>query len=215
MVNGVEIKVCGLTRLSDALAAESLGVDYLGFNFFPESPRYLSIPDYRSISEKLPDLPTVAIAVLPDRETIVSLQELGINFYQFHYPAEETPQSTIQEWSSILGPEKLWLAPRITPPDIFQEDCLPLADTWLLDAYRKGAYGGTGQTSDWAEFARISEKHPEKTWILAGGLGPDNVKAALAETGAKRIDLNSGVEILPGIKDPSKLESVKNALETL
>ena len=215
MVNGIEIKVCGLTRLSDAMAAESLGVDYLGFNFFRESPRYQSFEEYRSIAGNLPDLPKVAIAVSPDRKMIVDLQELGIDFYQFHYPANSAPRSTLQEWSSILGPEKLWLAPRIAPEDGFDEDALPLTDTWLLDAYRKGSYGGTGRTSDWGEFARISKKFPEKNWILAGGLAPDNVKAALLESGAKRIDLNSGVEISPGIKDPSKLELVKKALESL
>ena len=180
MVNGIEIKVCGLTRLSDALAAETFGVDYLGFNFFQESPRFLSFEDYRSIAGELPDLPKVAIAVLPDREMIADLLKLGIDFYQFHYPADRTPRSTLREWSSILGPERLWLAPRIGPAHSFDEDALPFAATWLLDAYRKGAYGGTGQTGDWEEFARISEKRPEKSWILAGGLGPDNVKAALS-----------------------------------
>ena len=76
-------------------------------------------------------------------------------------------------------------------------------------------YGGTGRTSDWGEFARISKSRPEKNWILAGGLGPDNLETALLETQAKRIDLNSGVEVSPGIKDPSKLELVKNVLESL
>ncbi len=215
MVNGIEIKVCGLTRLSDAIAAASLGVDYLGFNFFQESPRCQSYEDYRSFAAKLPDLPKVAIAVSPDREIFTDLLKLGIDFYQFHYPADVTQRSMLQEWSSIFGPEKLWLAPRIAPDQSFDEDALPLADTWLLDAYRKDVYGGTGRTSDWGEFARISKSHPEKNWILAGGLGPDNLQAALLETQAKRIDLNSGVEVSPGIKDPSKLELVKNVLESL
>ena len=215
MVNGIEIKICGLTRLSDAIVAESLGVDYLGFNFFQDSPRYQSFEDYRSIALKLPDLPKVAIAVSPDRKMIADLCKLGIDFYQFHYSADRTPRSRLQEWSSILGPEKLWLAPKIAPDQSFDEDALPWADTWLLDAYRKGVYGGTGRTSDWGEFSRISERHPEKSWILAGGLGPDNLEAALLGTQAKRIDLNSGVEVSPGIKDPSKLELVKNVLESL
>ncbi len=215
MVNGIEIKVCGLTRLSDAIAAASLGVDYLGFNFFQESPRCQSYEDYRSFAAKLPDLPKVAIAVSPDRKMFTDLLKLGIDFYQFHYPADITQRSMLQEWSSIFGPEKLWLAPRIAPDQSFDEYALPLADTWLLDAYRKDVYGGTGRTSNWGEFARISKSHPEKNWILAGGLGPDNLQAALLETQAKRIDLNSGVEVSPGIKDPSKLELVKNVLESL
>ncbi|MCH2387697.1 MAG: phosphoribosylanthranilate isomerase [Opitutales bacterium] len=201
--------------MSDAIAAASLGVDYLGFNFFQESPRCQSYEDYLSFAAKLPDLPKVAIAVSPDREIFTDLLKLGIDFYQFHYPADVTQRSMLQEWSSIFGPEKLWLAPRIAPDQSFDEDALPLADTWLLDAYRKDVYGGTGRTSDWGEFARISKSHPEKNWILAGGLGPDNLQAALLETQAKRIDLNSGVEVSPGIKDPSKLELVKNVLESL
>lgn len=215
MVNGIEIKLCGLTRLSDATVAASLGVDYLGFNFFPESPRYLSFGEFGSIASELPHLPKVAIAVAPDVELIFRLQALGIDYFQFHYPAAETPLSKLREWSKALGPDRLWLAPRIAPGERFDEGALDLADTWLLDAYKRGAYGGTGRIGDWSEFARLSKEHPEKAWILAGGLGPDNVKEALFETRAKRIDLNSGVEESPGIKDPSKLASVKNALESL
>jgi phosphoribosylanthranilate isomerase len=82
-----------------------------------------------------------------------------------------------------------------------------------MDAYRKDAYGGTGETGDWVSFREISEKYPEKLWTLAGGLGPGNVADAVRRTGAERVDLNSGVEISPGIKDRNKLFQVKEALE--
>jgi len=215
MINGIEIKVCGLTRLSDAMDAATLGVDYLGFNFFKESPRFLSYEDYRSIAGALPHLPKVAIAVAPDVKMIADLQALGMDYFQLHYPALETSRSQLREWSKFWGPDRLSLAPRIAPHDRFDEDALELAGTWLLDAYKKGVYGGTGKIGDWGEFARLSREYPEKTWILAGGLGPDNVREALSETGAKRIDLNSGIEESPGIKDLSKLELVRNELEAL
>ena len=90
---------------------------------------------------------------------------------------------------------------------------LPLAATWLLDTYRADAFGGTGHTGDWAKFSRYRLAYPERIWVLAGGLSPENAAAAVAATGARMIDVNSGVELAPGRKDPAKLEALRAALE--
>ncbi len=213
MIGGIEVKVCGLTRASDARDAAALGVDFLGFNFFPESPRYIDVERYRSIKRDLPDTPKMAVTVSPDDELLETLAGLDFDYFQIHYPSELTPVDRLREWSERVSPQKLWLAPRIAPGEAFDESVIGLADGFLCDTYHKDAFGGTGQTGDWEAIARRIERFPDTNWILAGGLGPENALEALSRTGAKRIDLNSGVEKSPGIKDQSKIRQVKLALE--
>ncbi|MFL3659337.1 MAG: phosphoribosylanthranilate isomerase [Opitutales bacterium] len=211
MIGGIEVKVCGLTRSEDAEAAALAGADFLGFIFYPKSPRGLSLEQFEALMPQLPDLPKVAVTVAPGEALVDSLEALGFEYFQIHYPLNIG--SLAREWSERLTPSKLWLAPKIGPNDSLDEVSLQYADTWLMDAYRKDAYGGTGETGDWVSFREISEKYPEKLWTLAGGLGPGNVADAVRRTGAERVDLNSGVEISPGIKDRNKLFQVKEALE--
>jgi len=111
-----------------------------------------------------------------------------------------------------VGPKNLWLAPRISPEDDFPVSMLPFADTFLLDAYDKEKFGGTGETSDWKGFANLKDNFPSKTWVLAGGLASENLSAALSETSATHIDLNSGIERSPGIKDRLKMEKIFSIL---
>ena len=89
---------------------------------------------------------------------------------------------------------------------------MDFAEAFLIDAFAEDAYGGTGHTADWSRFADLKERFPEKKWILAGGLSPDNALDAIAATGADRIDANSGVESAPGIKDPEKIKALFKAL---
>ena len=89
---------------------------------------------------------------------------------------------------------------------------MPLADTFLIDTFHPDKMGGTGETGDWAKFKRYQEMYLTKHWILSGGLDPQNVAAAVTATGAKIIDVNSGVEQAPGIKSPAKLKAFVLAL---
>ena len=89
---------------------------------------------------------------------------------------------------------------------------LPLAATFLLDTFHAAGFGGSGKTGDWAKFARYRETYPQHTWILAGGLSPDNVAEAVAQSGAFFVDVNSGVETSPGVKDHAKLRALGEAL---
>ena len=89
---------------------------------------------------------------------------------------------------------------------------LPLTKTFLFDTYHVRKFGGTGETGDWSKFARHQRAHPKKTWILSGGLGPANIDDALRQSGARFIDVNSGVESAPGVKDPTKLQRLMERL---
>ena len=99
-----------------------------------------------------------------------------------------------------------WLAPKLPPGEDVPAAWLPLAKHFLLDTFHAQTFGGTGQTGDWPKFARHRRNHPDKTWILAGGLNPANVGAALRESGATFLDVNSGVETAPGVKDHNLLK---------
>jgi phosphoribosylanthranilate isomerase len=108
--------------------------------------------------------------------------------------------------------DKLWLAPKLPPGKVVSEALLPLAGTFLLDTFQREGFGGSGRTGDWKSFASHRQSHPSKTWILAGGLSPDNIGPALAESGARFVDVNTGVESAPGVKDHSKLKAFVLAL---
>ena len=90
-----------------------------------------------------------------------------------------------------------------------------MAATFLLDAFHPEKFGGTGQVGDWEYFRCQQSAHPAHEWILSGGLNPGNIVAAVTTTGAKFVDVNSGVESSPGRKDPAKLQSLAAALGRL
>ena len=106
----------------------------------------------------------------------------------------------------MVGADNLWLAPRLPTGTNFPEDLIPFAQTFLIDAYSKDRFGGTGELSDWSGFLNWKNKYSSKSWILAGGISSENIKEALSETQANMIDVNSGVETSPGIKDHVKIK---------
>lgn len=205
MIDGIRIKVCGLTSLVDAEFADRCGVDYLGFNLFVKSPRYIALEQYRAMTPKLPERKKVAVAVEPTAGDLTAMLASGFDFFQIHFRAELSFEF-VRAWSRMVGPERLWLAPKLPPGQDVPADLLPLANTFLLDAYHTGVFGGSGQTGDWGKFARHRTNHPEKTWILAGGLNPENIGDALRASGTKFVDVNSGIETAPGVKDSEKLK---------
>ncbi len=211
MINGIRLKVCGITSLVDADAADAVGADFLGFIFYPKSPRWVSNPHYRAMRDRLPPRKKVAVSVEPTVVDLTQQAELGFDFFQIHFNPQ-TPLATISSWAETVGLSRLWLAPRLPPALEIYPELLPLADTFLLDTFHSDKMGGTGETGDWAKFKRYDEAHPNKHWILSGGLDPQNIAAAVAATGAKFIDVNSGVEQVPGIKSPAKLQAFGRAL---
>lgn len=204
MIDGIRLKVCGLTSLIDAEFADRCGADYLGFILYPKSPRGISLAQYRAMAPRLPERRKVAVSVEPTLDELAAMKDAGFDYFQIHF-RPETSEGQIAAWSELVGAKHLWLAPKL-PPDAEVSTAVRAAAKFiLLDTFHEG-FGGSGKTGDWGKFARHQTAHPENFWILAGGLNPDNIGQALRETGAKFVDVNSGVESAPGVKDQAKLK---------
>lgn len=204
-----QVKVCGITRIEDAESAISLGAKYIGINAYPKSPRSVPIDQMAELLEVIPPGKRVVIDVAPDLDLLKQYKELGFDRFQFHFDLN-IPVATIAAWSELVGSEALWLAPRIPESiQLFPQILMEFAETILLDAFDKNAYGGTGLSGqNWQRFLDCTILYQHKRWILAGGLSPDNVVEALDFTQAETIDLSSGVESEPGIKDIDKLKNL-------
>ena len=198
------IKVCGLTRVEDALAAVELGVDTLGLNFWPGTKRCVSIARAREIVTAVSRrAELVAVFVDADESTI-----------------RETLAETGLTWAQLLGDEPPSLVEALLPNaynalGVRDDSVRARAATYpgehiLLDAAVPGAMpGGTGQTFDWALATAIART---RKLTLAGGLHPDNVAEAVRVVAPYRVDVASGVESAPGIKDPSRMRAFIDAV---
>lgn len=211
MIDGIRFKVCGLTSLVDAQFADRCGADYLGFILYPKSPRHVALETIRAMAKHLPDRKKVAVSVEPTVAELTEMKAAGFDFFQVHF-RHDLPTDTVAAWSATVGVEKLWLAPKLPPAVDVPAALLPLAKYFLLDTFHPEKFGGTGATGDWAKFARYQQTHADKTWILSGGLNPDNIGEALRASGARFVDVNSGVESAPGVKDHAKLKRFVVAL---
>jgi len=211
MINDIRIKVCGLTSLVDAEFADRCGADCLGFIFIPKSPRHISLETYRAMAPQLPERKKVAVTVEPVPDELAALREAGFDFFQIHF-RHDLAAATVAGWSEAVGAGRLWLAPKLPPAADVPAALLPFAKHFLLDTFHAEKFGGTGATGDWAKFARHQQAHAGKTWILSGGLNPENIGDALRASDARFVDVNSGVESAPGVKDHAKLERFTAAL---
>ena len=213
MIGDIHFKLCGIKRVEDARLAAELGADFLAFNFYPKSPRYLAHETYEALASALPRGPKrVAVMVEPSLEELARVRFVRFEFFQIH-ARHDLPLETVRAWSEAVGgAANLWLAPKLPPGAAFPEAWLPLADTFLVDTFHTEGFGGSGRTGDWAGFARLAGTYPGKRWILAGGLNPENVVPAIIASGARFVDVNSGVETHPGAKSPEKLRALAAAL---
>lgn len=211
MTDGVSLKVCGLTNQADAEFAAQAGADYLGFILHPDSPRYLSLAQFGSFAPALPKGRKVAVAVEPSPAQLVEMSAAGFDFFQVHF-RHDLPLSAVAGWAQAVGVDRLWLAPKLPPGISVPAAILPLTRTFLFDTYHVRKFGGTGETGDWNKFKRHRRLHPKKTWILSGGLNPVNISDALRQSGARFVDVSSGVESAPGVKDHGKLQRLVEKL---
>jgi phosphoribosylanthranilate isomerase len=206
MIDGIQIKVCGLTSLVDADFADGCGADYLGFILHAQSPRHVSLAQFRSMAGRLPGRHKVAVDVEPGTGALLAMRDAGFDRFQVHF-RHDLPIEAIEGWSKAVGAGNLWLAPKLPPGVDVPEPWLGLAQCVLMDTFDPALFGGTGRTGDWPKFRRHRERNPERTWILSGGLNPGNVGEALAGSGARFVDVNSGVESAPGVKDHARLKA--------
>ncbi len=220
------VKICGITRLEDAQLAVSLGAAALGFNFYPPSPRYIDPARARQIIRRLPPFVTSVgvFANETDAGHVVSLaQEAGVTTIQLHVaqvspcgpepPAFLPYDSRRQGGGPLAGPAALdelsaafSLVVAVAVREGFRAEDLRRtpASAYLLDAFDANLPGGTGKTFDW-NAAREAKRYGPI--ILAGGLTPENVARAVREVRPFAVDVASGVESAPGIKDAAKLRA--------
>jgi len=203
----IRIKICGITNLEDALLAAELGADALGFIFYPNSPRKVTPEAARAIIAQLPPF-VAAVGVFVDEAAAV-VQELaarvGLDWVQVH-GRESTGYCRSLGRRVIKGfrikDEKSLLE---------LEPYRDVVQAFLLDAYKKGQVGGTGEVFDW-HLAREAKKYGRI--ILAGGLTAENVAQAIATAKPAAVDAASGTEAAPGRKDPAKLRAFFKAVNS-
>ena len=201
----VKIKICGITNLADALLAAELGADALGFIFYPQSPRKVDPEMARAIIAQLPPF-VAAVGVFVDEEAAMVRDlaaRVGLDWVQLH--GQESP-----EYCRGLGC-KVIKGFRIRDEASLRllADYQGAAQALLLDTYKKGQAGGTGESFDW-RLAREARKYGRI--ILAGGLRPENVAQAIAAAQPDAVDAASGTEASPGKKDPVKLRAFFKAV---
>ena len=196
----VRIKICGITNLEDALLAAELGADALGFIFYPKSPRKVATETTREIIAQLPPF-VAAVGVFVDEEAAV-VQELAakvrLDWVQLH--GQESPDYCLN-----LG-QRVIKGFRIKDETSLKELALyrGAVQAFLLDTYKPGQVGGTGESFDW-RLAREARQYGQI--ILAGGLTPENVAQAIEVAQPQAVDAASGTEAAPGRKDPDKLRA--------
>ncbi len=192
------VKICGLTNLEDTLAAIDLGADFLGFNFYPQSSRYLSYEKAKKIFDEIPtNILKVGVFVNEEYENIIDISHLlELDYLQFH--GDEIP-----EFCNQMG-HPWWKAIRLENEGDIEKISQYESEWVLVDAHVKGQYGGTGAKPDWELAKRV--KNLGKKMFLAGGLTPDNIQLAIATVQPYAVDVASGVENKPGKKDFKKME---------
>ncbi|HDS85418.1 MAG TPA: phosphoribosylanthranilate isomerase [Phycisphaerales bacterium] len=199
MIINIKVKICGITNLDDARAAFEMGADMLGFNFYPESPRYIRPEEAFSIINKLPTfVDSVGLFVNAPIDEIKTLAETGyLNWIQLH--GDETPEFCDQVQFANVRTLK---AIRVRDEKDVQTANAYYTYAVLLDAFSPDGYGGTGSQFNWQWIKDIP-----KRLFLAGGITPDNVAEAI-RTGVYGIDICSGIESVPGQKDHQKMQKL-------
>ena len=197
------VKICGITRLEDAQAAVAAGANALGFVFWPKSPRYVDPARAREIVATLPEsVNAVGVFVDQPADEVNEIADVvGLGAVQLH---GGEGQDYVR---AMTRPVMKAVAVDGTNP--------PLVDAWppsvgvLLDVHDPVKKGGTGKTVDWAMAADVAKRRPV---VLAGGLTPENVGEAIARVQPYGIDVSSGVESEPGIKDHGRLKALFEAV---
>ncbi|NWA03552.1 phosphoribosylanthranilate isomerase [Pseudomonas gingeri] len=203
-MSAVRSKICGITRIEDALAAVEAGADAIGFVFYAKSPRAVTFQQARAIIAVLPPfVTTVGLFVNASRcELGEILDAVPLDLLQFH--GDETSEQ-------CEGFHRPYIkALRVKAGDDIAAACraYPGASGILLDTYVEGVHGGTGEAFDWS----LVPQGLSKPIILAGGLTVENVADAIARVRPYAVDTSGGVEQSKGIKDPAKIKAFIQAV---
>ncbi|WP_428624875.1 phosphoribosylanthranilate isomerase [Sedimenticola sp.] len=199
------VKICGITRTEDALAAVRLGADAIGLVFYAPSPRAVTVAQAAKIIRSLPPfVTTVGLFVNASADELVAvLEAVPLDLLQFH--GDESPEACARYGRPYI--KAVRMRPDVDLLDL--ENLYSSASALLLDSYQKGKPGGTGNTFDWV---RIPEAMRSRI-ILAGGLSADNVESAIRQVGPYAVDVSGGVEQNKGIKDEAKIRAFMRGVE--
>lgn len=202
----MRIKICGITNSIDARRAIAAGADFLGFNFYSGSPRYVTPAKARRIVKKLPKK-SVAVGVFvnePEEKVLAIARRVGLKYLQLH--GDESPAEVARLQRAIPVIKAL----RVKKPfRVAQLSRYRGASALLLDGFDRRLRGGTGKTFDW----KIARRATARARVfVAGGLAPENVADAIRIARPYAVDVSSGVESRPGKKDPARLKAFARAV---
>ncbi len=200
-----QIKVCGITRIEDALFASRCGVEAIGLIFYPPSGRNLSAQKAKSIRDSLPpEVASIAVVVNPDDDLLDAIvSQVRPTYIQFH--GDESEQRCQEAGLPFIK------ALRVRNPAQVAKgvDSYPEAAGLLLDAYVKDKVGGTGRTFSWDYVPQVG-----KPIILAGGLHSGNIAQAISKVGPTAVDVSTGVEFSPGVKNQAAIREFVTAVRS-
>ena len=196
-MTAVRVKICGITRVEDALSAAAAGADAIGLVFYAKSPRAVDIEQARAILAALPPfVTTVGLFVDAERSELERiLASVPLDLLQFH------GDESVQQCEAFGRPYIKALRVKAGDDIAAQVARYPSAQGILLDAYVEGVPGGTGEAFDWS----LIPQTLSKPLILAGGLRPDNVAEAVSRVRPYAVDVSGGVEASKGVKDVEKV----------
>jgi phosphoribosylanthranilate isomerase len=202
----IPAKICGITRLDDALLAIELGASAVGFVFYKKSPRRIDVDPAAKICEQIPkNVSRVGVFANPDLQEVLStVATVSLTHVQFC--GEESPALCKQSPLPVI--KSVRPSPNNLPSDLDEFSAV----AFLIDSQQNGAYGGTGMISDWGFCYALRFK---RFTILAGGIGAHNVRDAVAHAGPDAVDLCSSVEKSPGVKDHDKLRTFFDTLRSI
>jgi phosphoribosylanthranilate isomerase len=209
--NRTKVKICGITNLEDARFVSGALADYIGFIFYPDSPRYIDPAKAGAIINWLEGPEKVGIFVNQPLDDVQSTaRQTGLDYVQLH------GEESVEYCNLIEKPviKAFHISPDTTAVSLKEavEPYIDSAEYFLFDTKLPGQWGGTGSSFDWSILKEIADMKP---YFLSGGLNPDNVRSAIELTRPHAIDLSSGVEESPGLKDFAKIEALFDELREI
>ncbi|HEY4244182.1 MAG TPA: phosphoribosylanthranilate isomerase [Kofleriaceae bacterium] len=204
----MNLKICGVTTAADVALVAASGATHLGLNFWPRSKRFVGALDPLRDSLRAAQAAGIQLVGVFVNATVDEITEAvaraSLDIVQLH--GDESAGDALAIEDATARP--IWKAVSLAgPADVDELDAWPVA-ALLLDAPR----GGSGVTFDWSLAAEARRRDPQRRFVLAGGLTPDNVAAAIAEVRPWAVDVASGCESAPGVKDPAKLAAFVDAV---
>jgi phosphoribosylanthranilate isomerase len=202
----MKVKFCGFTRIEDIKFALSINVDYIGLVLFPKSPRFVTTENLETITKTIKDAPLVGVFVNEDVEKVKEM------YFRYNFKLVQLHGDETNEYVEELARKgiKAIKAFRVKDHSALEKINETPTELVLLDAFKEGEYGGTGKRIDEEVLNYTLNGTKNKKIFLSGGLNKDNIEEVLKKFGQKiyGIDLSSGIEVSPGIKDHRLMEEI-------